>query len=310
MDTGIIFNIQRFSIHDGPGIRTTVFFKGCSLFCFWCHNPEGRRPKPEIQFFPNRCIGCRECSKVCEHGGHELQDGSHVYHRDQCIVCGRCADGCFAGALQLTGKRVSVAEVMAEVLRDRPFYQTSGGGITLSGGEPLVQPEFARGILEQSKAAGIHTAIETAANCRWQDLALLLLFSDLVLMDIKHMDATKHREATGASNERILANARRLMATDRPVIFRIPVIPTVNDTPEEMRAIAAFVRRLSDQRAAGNPQAPPPSLELLPFHRLAADKFRSLGLDDRAGRLTPLAKEQMQELAEVARQCGISVVNR
>ncbi len=307
MPTGVIFNIQRFSIHDGPGIRTTVFFKGCSLYCFWCHNPEGRRPTPEIQFFPDRCIGCRECANVCQNDGHALHDGSHAYERARCVVCGRCADGCFAGALQLTGKRVTVDEVMAEVVRDSAFYDTSGGGLTLSGGEPLLQPAFARAILERSKAEGFHTAIETAANCRWQDLAVLLPVTDLVMMDIKHMDAAKHRAVTGVSNVRILANARRLAESNTPLLVRTPVIPTVNDTAEEIGAIAAFVRGLAGARPHS---APPLSFELLPFHRLAGDKFRSLGLDDRSASLTPLSKEQMSALADIARGCGVAVTSK
>jgi pyruvate formate lyase activating enzyme len=301
---GIIFNIQRFSIHDGPGIRSTVFFKGCSLLCFWCHNPEGRRAKPEIQFFPDRCIGCAECARVCEHEGHTLRDGSHVYDHEQCVVCGRCADGCFAGALQLTGTKVTVDEVMAEVLRDRPFYASSGGGVTLSGGEPLLQPDFARAILARCRAEGIHTAIETAANCRWRQLEMLLPVTDLVLMDIKHMDAAKHRAVTGVSNARILANARRLAQSRVPLHLRTPVIPTVNDTPDEIRAIAMFVRELQHLRAAHDPDSPLPALELLPFHRLAGDKFRSLGLDDRSAALTPLGAERMAELAEATHVCG------
>ncbi len=299
MTKGVIFNIQRFSIHDGPGIRTTVFFKGCSLFCFWCHNPEGRRAKPEIQFFPECCIGCNECVKVCKHDGHAIVNGVHVYRRERCTACGRCADGCFAGALQSTGKEVTVDDVMAEVRSDRSFYQTSGGGVTLSGGEPLLQPEFAREILARSKAEGIHTAIETAANCRWRDLETLLPFTNLVMMDIKHMDAAKHRAVTGVSNERILKNARRLAECGAHMQFRVPVIPTVNDTAPEIQAIAAFVCDLPSSGAQ-------PSLELLPFHRLAGDKFRSLGLDDRSAPLTPLSKEQMAALAKAAQECGIS----
>lgn len=300
MQTGTIFNIQRFSIHDGPGIRTTVFFKGCSLYCFWCHNPEGRRAKPEIQFLPEHCILCGDCVRACEQDGHAIETGIHVYARERCIICGRCADGCVAGALQLTGKLVTEGEVMAEVLRDKPFYASSGGGVTLSGGEPLLQPGFAHAILRRCKAEGIHTAIETAANCRWRDLAALLPVTDLVMMDIKHMDAAKHHAATGVSNQRILANARRLAASSVALMVRTPVIPTVNDTDEDIAAIAAFVAELQALRAASSAAAPPISYELLPFHRLAGDKFRSLGLDDRSAALEPLSAERMRELNAVA----------
>ena len=311
MTSGVVFNIQRFSIHDGPGIRTTVFFKGCSLFCFWCHNPEGRSAKPDIQFIAGRCIVCGECGKVCLHDGHDFSDGAHTYHRERCQACGRCVDGCFAGALQMAGKEMTVDEVMRDVVSDRSFYQTSGGGVTLSGGEPLLQRDFAQAILERCRAEDIHTAIETCANCRWQDLASLLPYTNLVMMDLKHIDPTKHRAVTGVSNERILANAERLMETSVPVLFRTPVIPTVNATADEIAAIARFVRHLGERRAAWNLQteagAPLPSLELLPFHKLAGDKFRSLGCDDPAAGLTPLSREQMQALAAVARQEGIDV---
>jgi len=309
--TGVIFNIQRFSIHDGPGIRTTVFFKGCSLRCFWCHNPEGIHPRPEIQFFRSRCISCGECVAVCPQEAHALQNGVRAFRRERCQACGTCAETCYADALELTGWCMTVEQVMEEVLRDRAFYADSMGGVTLSGGEPALQPDFARAILERCQAEGLHTAVETAANCRWDDLAALLPVTDLVMLDIKHMDADKHRAVTGVSNQRILANARRLAQTDRPVILRVPVVPTVNDTPEEIAAIATFVRHLIDlRRESGHgtaSHADLPSIELLPFHRLAADKYRSLGLDYRASELERPTKEEMAELAEIAQAQGIAV---
>lgn len=306
--SGFIFNIQRFSVHDGPGIRTTVFFKGCPLRCFWCHNPEGMHPKPEIQFFPERCIACGECVVACPEGAQELRDGHRVYRRDLCVMCGRCLDVCYAGALAAAGRAVTVAEVMEEVLRDRAFYESSGGGVTLSGGEPLLQRDFARAILQACKEAGLHTALETAAHCRWEDLAALLSFTDLIMMDIKHLDSARHQAATGVPNERILANARLLAEqTDKPIIFRIPVIPTVNDAPEEVAAIANFVRDLEGLRRDGRDSI---SLELLAFHRLAADKYRSLGLEYRAGALQPLRQEEMMALAEAAKACGVVLRGR
>ncbi len=310
---GVIFDVQRFSVHDGPGIRTTIFLKGCSLRCFWCHNPESIHPRPEIQFFPEKCIGCGECVALCTHAARAAQDGAGiVYLRENCAVCGACVETCYAGATALIGREATVEEVMEEVLRDRAFYATSGGGVTLSGGEPALQREFAYAILARCRAEGLHTAIETAANCRWEDLAALLPVTDLVMMDLKHMDPDKHRVVTGVSNRRILENARRLAQTEKPILFRVPVVPTVNDKPEEIGVIAAFVRTLIDLRAqvgaAADGRGPAPiALELLPFHKLAADKYRSLGLDYRAGELQPLTKEAMHVLTEVVRPHGLTL---
>jgi pyruvate formate lyase activating enzyme len=306
---GNVFDIQRFSIHDGPGIRTTVFLKGCSLRCFWCHNPEGLRRPAELQFLPARCIACGACL-VCPQAANELRDGALIYHRERCEACGQCVETCYAEGRRLVGRPMTVEEVMQEALRDRIFYETSGGGVTLSGGEPALQPEFSRAILVACQTEGIHTAIETAGNCAWDDLAMLLPATDLVMMDLKHMDAAKHRAATGVSNERILENARRLAASDKPLIFRIPIVPTVNDTPEEVAAIACFVRELGSLRAAGGNDGQSLSLELLMFHRLASDKYTSLGLIYRARDLVAPTKEQMAILAQAAAAQGVAVCNR
>jgi len=307
--TGLIFDIQRFSVHDGPGIRTTVFLKGCSLRCFWCHNPEGLRMTPEVQFLPNRCIACGACVIACDHDGQHLDENGRSYERLNCVACGQCVEACAAEALTLAGKRLTADEVVAEVLRDRVFYETSGGGVTLSGGEPALQPDFSRAVLAQCKAEGLHTAIETCGNIPWSNLEALLPFTDLVMMDLKQMDTEQHRAATGAGNERILANARQLAGTRKPLIFRTPVVPGVNDALAEIAAIAAFVRELVALRArASNGSGPADiSWELLPFHRLAADKYRSLGLDYRARDLNPPSKEHMVALTEAAQESGVTV---
>ena len=308
---GIVFDIQRFSIHDGPGIRSTVFLKGCSLRCFWCHNPESIRPKPEIQFLPQKCINCGECVLICQHGARIDLDGDMVYLRPECQTCGECVPSCYAGATELVGEEMTVDQVMTEVLADRAFYQTSGGGVTLSGGEPVIQPEFSRAILERCKAEELHTAIETAGNYPWEFLESMLPMIDLVMMDIKHLDPDQHRAATGVSNERILANARRLALTNKPIIFRTPVVPTVNDTPEEIDEIAAFVSTLSKLRTNnnGSKDVAPITYELLAFHRLASDKYRSLGLDYHASELEQLSNETMTTLIGVAKSHDIIVEN-
>jgi pyruvate formate lyase activating enzyme len=295
---GLITNIQRFSIHDGPGIRTTVFLKGCNLRCFWCHNPEDMNPQPEMQFFPERCIFCSACVEGCPRRAHLITiEGRHEFLRERCDACAQCVDTCYAGGLVLVGEQKSVDEALAEVIADRAFYASSGGGITLSGGEPLLQLDFAYALLARCRQEGIHTAIETAANFAWERVAAILPVTDLVMMDIKLMDSAKHRRCTGAPNERILANAARLGQQPQPLIVRTPVVPGVNDSVADVTAIATFVAAL-------------PNLlyyELLPYHPMAKSKYQSLGLPYQAAELTPPSKEQMAELAAAAEQQGVTV---
>ena len=297
MQRGIVTNIQRFSIHDGPGIRTTVFLKGCNLRCFWCHNPETLKPKAELQIFPDRCIGCGVCFDRCPQGAHVAANGSRLFRRELCVACGTCVETCYAQSLVLVGESKTVEEVVEEVLRDRPFYERSDGGVTLSGGEPLLQLAFSRAILARCKEENLHTAIETAANFPWERVEAILPVTDLVMMDIKLMDADKHRAATGVSNERILDSAQRLGQSGKPLIVRTPVVPGVNDQEDEIAAIAAFVATL-------------PNLlyyELLPFHPMARGKYESLDMDYRAQGLKSPSKERMEALADVARRVDIEV---
>ncbi len=306
--TGVVFHIQRFSIHDGPGIRTTVFLKSCAMSCFWCHNPEGGHPHPEIQYFQDRCIACGECVKACPNHAHEMQNGQHIFLRERCQASSECVETCYSNALELTGKHMRVEGIMEEVLRDRAFYESSNGGVTLSGGEPALQRDFARELLERCKGEGIHTAIETCGYSRWQDLEALLPVTDLIMMDIKLMTPDKHQVATGNSNQRILANARRLTLTDKPIIFRTPVVPTVNDSQEEIGKIVTFVRRLMDLRrkdGRGTGESEGIKYELLPFHKLASDKYFSLGLENKVSNIDPPTKEKMLELANVAKRSGV-----
>lgn len=295
---GLITNIQRFSLHDGPGIRTTVFLKGCNLRCFWCHNPEDIDLRPEVQFFPERCIFCGACVETCPQAAHGMgAAGEHHFLRERCDGCGLCVEGCFAKALVLVGTRYDVPQVMAEILADAAFYASSGGGVTLSGGEPLLQLDFACALLDACRGAGIHTAIETAANLAWERVAAILPRVDLVMMDIKHMDSAQHRAATGVPNERILANAARLGTQPQPLIVRTPIIPGVNDSADDVAAIAAFAATL-------------PNLlyyELLPYHPMATSKYRSLDLDYRAAALVPPTSTQMADLAATAAAHGIPV---
>ena len=292
---GVITDIQHFSIHDGPGIRTTVFFKGCSQRCFWCHNPETLLPQPQLQLYLDRCIGCGACFEACPQGAHQLTDGERSFNRDACTGCGTCVDTCYAQALVLAGETKSVDEIVEIVLRDRAFYETSGGGVTLSGGEPLLQLDFAEAILRRCRDAGIHTAVETAANLPWDQLARILPLTDLLMMDIKVMDTVKHRDCTGVSNERILDNARKLGKEQIPLVIRTPIVPGVNDDDASVAAIAAFV--------AGLPNVV--TYELLRFHGMADSKYASLEMDHRARDLAAPTKARMEALTKIARSFGL-----
>lgn len=263
--TGTIFNIQRFSTGDGPGIRTVVFLKGCPLNCQWCHNPESKSQKQEIFYKSTLCIGCGGCTAVCPTGSHVLEDG-HAMRRDTCTVCGRCVGVCPTGALELCGEQTDVDSVMQTVLRDKPFYDESGGGITLSGGEPLAQYDFSLALLKEAKRAGLHTAIETCGFSP-RDLAELAPYVDLWLFDIKLLSDDLHRQYTGVSNERILHNLRRLEELNAAVILRCPIIPQVNMREAHIDALAALAHASSHVR----------EIHLEPYHPLGISKSAQLG---------------------------------
>ena len=291
---GTIFNIQRFSIHDGPGIRTTVFFKGCNLRCLWCHNPEALQREPQIEFYPEKCIACGACVVACPEEAQILLDGPdsttrRVYLRDLCRQCFLCTQECFSGALLKTGREMDTAQVMAEIERDREYYRFSSGGVTFSGGEPLLQKDFLISLLEACRERGIHRAVDTAGNVAWEILAEVAPLADLVLYDIKGFDEQTHRRATGASNRRILENLRRLSAAGSEIWVRIPVIPGVNDSPDEISAIAAFLAPLEGVR----------QVELLAFHTLGSEKYPSLGREYPMAGVRPPSKEKMDLLCSI-----------
>lgn len=266
--TAPISNISRTSFHDGPGIRSVVYFMGCNMRCKWCHNPENLTSGRKILSAPVKCVHCGRCIAVCpEH--HKILGDDHVYVREGCIACGRCADACPSNALTVCGTDRTVSEVLKAVLKDRMYYRTSGGGVTLSGGECLLYPEFARQLLEALRNEHIHTAIETALYVPWQNAESVIDCADLVYADLKLSDPEKHKVYTGVSNERIIDNLRRLTGRHGNVIIRIPLIPGVNDSADDMACFAAVLGTMGEGLKA---------VELLKYNSLAESKYSMSGM--------------------------------
>lgn len=295
MNTGIIFNIQPFSVADGPGIRTTVFFKGCNLRCRWCHNPESWQIFPEIQFLPEKCVGCGACFHLCPKGAHTVEGGVRRFDRSRCIACGVCADNCCAGALKLTGQRMNSAEVMERLKEDVPYFTSSGGGVTFSGGECMLQTEFLKELLQCCKGLSIQTAVDTAGNVPWEAFESILPYTDLFLYDVKAVDEDLHRSLTGVSNRRILENLQMLCERRAHIIVRVPCVPGGNWN--DMDRIASFLSGL-----------PVEQVELLAYHRLGEGKRRSLGM--RPDVFEQPIKAQMEELVRRFSNAGVSTIYR
>ncbi len=267
MLSGTVFDIQKFSIHDGPGIRTTVFLKGCPLECQWCHNPESQARDPELSFNAGLCIGCGSCVNQCSRDGHLLSDREHRLDRTSCVVCGSCAKGCYTGALEVIGREMTVDQVIADVLRDRPFYETSGGGMTISGGEPLMQIDFTEALLQRAAEEKLHTCVETCGHASWQRLERIVPLTNLFLYDFKEADPERHRQLTGVSNDQILANLHRLHAAGAAILLRVPFVPGVNATDDNIAALAELSHQLPLLQG----------IELMPYHRLGEGKHERLG---------------------------------
>jgi len=288
--SGIIFNIERFAIHDGPGIRTLVFLKGCPLRCLWCSNPEGQNLEPEILFDAEKCSECGFCVKACSRGLIERTHGAAklLIERERCNGCGDCAKVCKefgTGTLQLVGRCVSIQEIMNEIAKDKIFYENSGGGVTLSGGEPLMQPEFTMSLLAECRNAGLHTAIETTGFAPFDSFKRILKFVDLVLFDMKHMDSRLHKKFTGVPNRVIIRTAERISDLKVPLIARIPVIPGYTDSDSNLERTARFIGTLN----VGE-------VHLLPYHSFGSSKYRRLGREYKLSGLQPPDKNRMLEI--------------
>lgn len=288
-DSAHIADIRRLTVHDGPGIRDTVFVKGCPLRCLWCHNPESISSVPQILFHSNLCVKCGECVPVCKNQVHFLEDGKHELNRDKCTVCGRCMDVCLTGALTLCGSEMSSQQVFEKILHDRDFFSQSNGGVTVSGGEPLLYPAFTAALFQKCREAGIHTALDTCGAVPWDAFEKVLPFTDLVLFDVKGADPIQHEKNTGRRNGQILQNLNELGHGNIPIEIRIPVIPDHNDSDAEFETVGKILAAVPSVIA----------VRLLAYHSMAREKYRAAGMRDTMPQVDPPSMEHLLHLASI-----------
>ncbi|MDO4556372.1 MAG: glycyl-radical enzyme activating protein [Lachnospiraceae bacterium] len=294
----LIFDVQKFSIHDGPGIRTIVFFKGCPMHCEWCANPESQVYCPELLVYPDKCISCGKCVEVCESGCYiSGEDGTVVFDRTNCTSCGKCAEKCYAKAHILSGEYMTVDEIKEEVDKDIVFYKNSGGGITFSGGEALCMPEVVAELAKYYQEQDVNTAIETCGFAPWESFEQVLPYLDLVMFDLKIMDDEKHIKYTGESNKQILENLRNVCALVNTVI-RIPIIPTINNSKEDIDAFGEFVSTLKDHVHM---------IHILPYHSYGLGKYKALGREYTLSDIEAPSDEQMEEIKQQLEGYGFTV---
>jgi pyruvate formate lyase activating enzyme len=297
MQTGKIFDIKKYALHDGPGIRTTIFFKGCPLACWWCHNPESLECASQRLYRKNRCIACRQCADACPQKAIQADAAGLRWNPPDCVYCGTCAGICPAEAVELIGKTMSVDDVLTEIAKDTVFYDQSSGGITLSGGEPLMQPAFLMDLLDACGKLGYHRSVDTSGYADTQILLEASSRTDLFLYDLKHMDAEKHARFTGVSNEKILANLEILSRQDAEIIIRFPLVPGLNSDPQNIDRTGAFVSSLPGVRR----------LNILPYHRAATAKYENLGLKLNTPNIEPSSKEFIESAARRLENYGLTV---
>jgi len=297
-EIGLISHIQKYSTKDGPGIRDTVFFKGCPLGCLWCSNPELIRPEPDLLYDREKCIQCGTCINACPHDALSFDAENHILiGRQACLASGECVRACPEGALELIGRKINVQDLVDELLKDRVFYQTSGGGVTFSGGEPLYQSGFVRQVAENLKTEGIHTALDTCGDVSWCRFEEVLDVIDLVLYDIKVADRALHQRLTGRDNDLILANAKMLAMQDVPMHIRLVAVPGLNDSPEELRARMGIVKELDSVK----------QIDLLPYHRFGVGKYARLGLDYPLQGMDEHSEEEVERMRQQLEMFGIPV---
>lgn len=290
---GQVFDIKHYAVHDGPGIRITIFLKGCPLNCVWCHSPESQSRSPEILTNQEKCIGCGNCVKACP---VDAVKGPGEIDREACNVCGACAEVCYANAIEIIGREKTIEQVLAEVKKDRELLMVSGGGVTLSGGEPMAQPEFTLELLKHLKQEGYHTALDTSGYAPWVKLKQALDYTDLVLYDLKHMDSSKHQQYTGVKNELILENLDRISGHGKRIWVRVPLIPGVNDDEKHIKTLIEYVRDLNVERTF-----------FLPYHEIGVPKYEALNrVYDYSGE--PHSLDRLKEIKKQASEMLDNVV--
>lgn len=296
--TGMVSDSQRFSLHDGPGIRTTIYLKGCNMTCIWCHNPESINQEPDIAFYKSKCLECGLCYETCPAKAISKKEGQLFIDKDICIKCYRCLELCPSGALSLIGREMTIEEVFELIQTDKPYYTSSGGGMTLSGGEPLMQAEFAYELLKKCKEVEIDTAIETNISFPFEKMKRLLPYLNRIFCDIKSIDDVIHKRTTKVSNKRVLENISKLGEYDIPLVIRTPLIPGITDSAENIRGIADWIEANSTVQY----------YELLNYNAFAKMKYENIFLDYSLKEMVPLSKQRVRELADIAANKGLNVV--
>lgn len=298
-EKGLIFNIQKFSIHDGQGIRTLIFMKGCPLECLWCSNPESQSFLEEIMYVKKNCIQCQKCGQVCPQNAVDMENLE--IDRERCKACGTCTKTCYANAKKLVGKTMSVSDLMEKIEKDRIFYRNSAGGVTVGGGEPTSQPKFVAALLKECKRLNIHTAIETCGYGQWDAIKEIFDYLDQVFFDLKHMDAAEHQRLTGVSNGLILENAKNIAEKMKDVTFRIPLIPGYNDEEENIRRTGEWVKALmTDENDL--------KVEILPYHALGTDKYTWLDKEYQVACRISSDAAVKKRYDDILKSCGCKVV--
>lgn len=293
----MLMDIKRFAVHDGPGIRTTLFLKGCSLKCIWCHNPEGISAKPQMAYYEHKCIGCGECAVVCAQGAQKIGSEGHTFVRSACVACGACEPACLGEAMKRFGRRVTLEEALRLALEDAAFYGETGG-VTLSGGEPLLQADFCAEMARELKARGVPTAIDTCGNVDWSAFEKLLPYAEMFLFDVKHIDPDAHRRLTGQTNERIVQNLRRLSDAGARIEIRMPLVPGCNDDLATLHGIGRLLGALHIEK-----------MRVLPYHSMARSKYCALGMPDTMPDVPSPDDAQIAAAVEILQGYGVKAIS-